>query len=57
MSISLKEKVSKVGDLSDKGDTKAPFPQATTPRCREGRYSITWIAPLYPWSIPYIAEC
>ena len=30
------------------GDPKAPFSIATTRRCREGRYSIPWIAPLYP---------
>ena len=35
------------------GDQKAPFSIATTPRCREGRYSFPMIAPLYP----YIAEC
>ena len=29
------------------GDLKAPFSIATTPRCKEGRYSIPWIAPLY----------
>ena len=29
------------------GDPKAPFSIATTPRCRGGRYSIPWIAPLY----------
>ena len=29
------------------GDQKAPFPIATTPRCREGHYSFPWIAPLY----------
>ena len=29
-------------------DPKAPFSIATTPRCRGGRYSIPWIAPLYP---------
>ena len=39
------------------GDQKAPFSIATTPRCREGRYSFPWIASLYPWYIPYIAEC
>ena len=33
---------SKVGDL------KAPFSKATTPRCRRGRYSFPWVAPLYP---------
>ena len=30
------------------GDTKAPFSIDTTPRCREGRYSIPWITPLTP---------
>ena len=39
------------------GDPKAPFSIATTPRCRGGRYSFPWIAPLYPWSVPYNAEC
>ena len=29
------------------GDPKAHFTIATTPRCRRGRYSIPWIAPLY----------
>ena len=37
------------------GDQKAPFSIATTPRCRGGRYSFPWIAPLY--SLPHIAEC
>ena len=37
------------------GDPKAPFSIATTPRCRGGRYSFPWIAPLYPWSLPYNA--
>ena len=36
---------------------KAPFPIATTPRCRGGHCSFPWIAPLYPWYIAYIAEC
>ena len=39
------------------GDQKAPFSIATTPRCRGGRYSFPWIAPLYPRYVPYIAEC
>ena len=34
-----------------------PFSIATTPRCRGGHYSFPWIAPLYPWYVPYIAEC
>ena len=34
-------------------DQKAPFSIATTPRCSEGRYSFPWIAPLYPWYVPY----
>ena len=29
----------------------------TTSRCRGGRYSFPWIAPIYPWYIPYITEC
>ena len=39
------------------GDPKAPFSIAITLRCRGGRYSILRIAPLYPWSSPYSAEC
>ena len=39
------------------GEPKAPFSIATTPRCRGGRYSIPRIAPLYPWTVPYNAEC
>ena len=39
------------------GDQKAPFSIATTPRCRGGRYSFLWIAPLYSRYVPYIAEC
>ena len=39
------------------GDPKAPFSIATTPRCRGGRYSIPRIVPLYPWTVPYNAEC
>ena len=30
------------------GDPKAPFSIATTPRSRGQRYSIPWIAQLYP---------
>ena len=40
-----------------KGDQKAPFSIATTPNCWEGHYSFPWIALLYPWSVPYNAEC
>ena len=39
------------------GDPKARLSIATTPRCRGKRYSIPWIAPLYPWTVPYNAEC
>ena len=39
------------------GNLKAPFSIATTLRCRGGCYSIPWIAPLYPRSLPYNAEC
>ena len=38
------------------GEPKAPFSLTTEPRCREGYYSFSWIAPLYPWSLPYNAE-
>ena len=40
-----------------KGDQKAPFSIATTPRCRRGRYSIPRIATLNPWSSLYSPEC
>ena len=39
------------------GDPKAPFSVATTLRFREGLYSFPWIASLYPWYVPYNAEC
>ena len=39
------------------GDPKASFSIASTTRCREGCYSFPRIAPLYPWSLPYNAEC
>ena len=39
-----------------KGNPKAPFSIATTLRCREGHYSFSWIAPLYPQYVPYNAE-
>ena len=39
------------------GDQKAPFSTATTLRCKGERCSFPWIAPLYPWYIPYIPEC
>ena len=29
------------------GDPKAPFSIATPPMCMRGRYSFSWIAPLY----------
>ena len=37
-------------------DPKGPFSIATTPQCSGGRYSISWIAPLYLWSLLYSAE-
>ena len=30
---------------------------ATTLRCSGGRYSFTWIAPIYPWYVLHNAEC
>ena len=38
-------------------DSKAPISIATTLRCRWGCNSFPWMAPLYPWSLPYNAEC
>ena len=38
-------------------DPKAPFSIATILKCQVGRYSFPWIDPLYPWSVPYNAEC
>ena len=35
------------------GDPQAPFSLGATTKCRGGCYSIPWIAPLYPWSLPY----
>ena len=43
--ISIVKLATKVG-----GDPKALFSIATTPRCWGGRYSIPWIALLYPLS-------
>ena len=40
----------------DECDPKAPFSIATTPRCKGRSYSMPWIAPFYPWSLPYKAE-
>ena len=39
------------------GDQKAPFSIAATSISRGGRYTFPLIAPLYPWYVPYIAEC
>ena len=38
------------------GNQKAPFSKATTLHCKGGRNSFPWIAPLYPWYVPCIAE-
>ena len=46
----------KVGDLR-REKSKGFLSIVTTPRCRVGCYSFPWIAPLYPWSVPYNAEC
>ena len=45
--------VSKLLATIVEGDPKAPFSIAITPRYRGRCYSFHWIAPLYPWSIPY----
>ena len=50
----IKSKVKLVTIVKD--DLTAPFSIATTPRCRGEWYSFLWVAPLYPWSIPYNTE-
>ena len=54
--LALPKRVVKLATVVE-GDQKAPFSIATTPQCRGGRYSFPWIAPSYPWYVPYIAEC
>ena len=39
-----------------KDSPNAPFSIATTPRCTGGCSYNPWIAPFYPWSLPYSAE-
>ena len=39
------------------GDQKALFSIATIPRCKGGYYFFACIVPLYPWYVPYNAEC
>ena len=54
--LDIVKKVVKLATVVE-GEPKAPFSIATTPRCRGGRDFFSWIAPLYPWSLPYNAEC
>ena len=49
--VKLKVKLPTLGER----DPRAPVSIATTLRCRGGCYFFPWIAPLYPWSLPYIA--
>ena len=44
-------------EIVAKGDPKALFSIATTPRCRGGCYSFPCIVPLNSWSVSYNAEC
>ena len=44
-------KVSKVADRS------RGLPESYDTEMREERYSFPWIVPLYPWYVPYNAEC
>ena len=39
------------------GDPKSPFSIAITLSRRGGHNSFPLIAPLYPWNVPYNAEC
>ena len=52
---SNQSEISKLPTLVE-GDPKALFSIATTLRCSGGRYSIPWIALLYPWSLPNNAD-
>ena len=38
------------------GDSKALFSIVKTPKYKGGRYPFPWVAPLYPWFVPYNAE-
>ena len=40
-----------------RGWLAAFFSLATIPRSKGGRYSVPWIAPVFPWSLPYNCEC
>ena len=39
------------------GDSSLFFSIATSSRCRKGHYSFPEIGPLYPWYVPYNADC
>ena len=39
--------------VSCRGSPEGSLSIASTPRCRGGRYSFPWIAPLYPLSVPF----
>ena len=56
MPLSRVNKKVKLATLVE-GDPKAPVSIATSQRCKGGSYSFPWIAPLYPWYLPYNAEC
>ena len=49
-------RISKLATVVE-SNQKASFSITTTPRCKGGYYSFPWISPLYPWYVPYIAEC
>ena len=54
--VFLLSQISKLATIVE-GDPKTPFSIATTPRCRRGYYTISWVASLYTCSSPYSAEC
>ena len=55
--LSLWVKNHRTFDTLVEGDSKVSFSIATTSMFSGGRYSIPWIAPLYPWSLLHNAEC
>ena len=47
LELQLRRKYIKLATVVD-GDPKVRFSIASTPKCRGGRFSFSWIAPLYP---------
>ena len=46
-----------VEDVSKVGDHSRGWPEGSRLHRNGGHHSFPWIVPLYPWSLPYNAEC